>query len=470
MCHVWSSSVLLLASVLFAHDAVAEGMPENLRRKEAKTLESVRRDLEKLGDWCVGKKAYRAACSEYRRILLIDPHAQGINEKILSAIYKSDGWKSGFDEAYQRKRVGTYKTCAGRLWALAKACESNYPAGFVKNITRAQLHLEGALDSEKLELRFFEPYLQWVRESDWVKLNKGREFVDGKWLTRAQVAEANAKHDSWKTAWIVEDGRIRVLRSGTLREVRTIFAHARANLDLALALYGAPLDLRAPDKPIELVHTKTQQRFRRILGILGGGRSTDVRRSSVTIGRTLVFTQQPRGVDGKTVTLPFNLMLRYLRRELVGHVLMTHTQHARGERSSKEYVSAIGAPGTMTEMFHMHDTGWRVMRKQHLPYRSVEWSNIAYVQKRIDELPTLGRLIPGNHPRRPDFQKHTGVMSCYFMFGPEPTYRRAWLELTKRSYFATVKPDTFAEVFAGIDLAGLQNDFRGFIEDQVVER
>ena len=434
--------------------------------------------LVKLGKWCAARKGYDAAREEFIRAIAVAGDPKKAREELGRVAKKEDAPKEGFDEALDAERETVHAACTELLHGAAdRALAANSPDGFDDVVTLMLDAFPDADTKEKYELKWFDPYLRWVRSEDLVKLDAGGEFVDGTWLDAEAVTALNAEHESWDSRWKIGNGVFRVETGKPLRAANTFLAHATAFRRWFLAQYGDVWEMKPGKGELPILVTRDQAEWAKIFKQYRPGEPLKVMGLYLMGGAPpspVLMTYEPVFSGDGPRMVEFHVLQKTLYHEVAHQLGTEYSLFARkGLVTESPHFWAAEGIANHCSWMKPGERGWRLTKPtkfETIPNFAADGS-LAWVKSHIGELEPVSDFVKTTqanyHGRKYD---HGTALSYFLLTYDEGRYREAFLDLCEDVHRGAGKPDGLSSRLDGVSLEQLQEQFVEFMEMVSVDR
>ncbi|MGQ0612558.1 MAG: hypothetical protein ACT4PV_02245 [Planctomycetaceae bacterium] len=432
---------------------------------EKATREGVEAELLRLAATLGSAGAFEEAAEEMRRCLSLVPTSEKAREELARLAGKEGRGAGG------GARRTSHATCAALL---ARFAQEAAKAG---ELERAWLAWTDArlLGDRAPDLVWYAPYGLVVREQDRLRLDAGREFLDGRWRTRDEVERLDALHDAFAHPWILErDGTV-VETTMPLRTARQVLFHAVSFRRHLIAQFAGEWDLRAPEGRLPILVARTQEEFQELATLHGGPDGSGNPRvaayylwSSNPLNPCLVTFQPIDSGTGRPLSIGFEQLAFTLRHELAHQVFFEYSRHkAPRPRPVAHHFWAVEGLAEFCSNFTLSEQGWRLAYLRRVPLgRGFFEANFAHCKAHFASLPSLEAFFAMPKEEFTTMAHyHQGATTSAFLLH-SPRWRGPFLRLAEAVHQGGAAPGAW---YRAEELASMQKEWAAYVAALALE-
>jgi hypothetical protein len=454
--------------------APAAGPPAALLQKETAARAKAADEMAAFAKFCEGGADFDSARQAYAMATALNPE----NKVFKTNLDRMKGKKSAPSAAVvpqiAERRTKSLAKCADLLaaaaGAYAQADRSDELAQLVALMRAQGLPVDAPL--AKLEIVFFQPYLDWRRKKDVEKLQAGWEVIDGVWTEPAKVAELNKKHEDWSEPWIVGDDVHEVKTNLPLRTARQVLAHVAAFRKFFLGYFAGEWDLQPPDAKLPIILTGTRadlEERTRTLDMNGAPPlAAAFYMGAVAAGNRCYVSFEIKSVTGQVTKVPFDDMLHTLQHEVGHQIAFEFSKHASDGRFAKSQFWCVEGMADFLPNYRLVNGTWVLKKRATVPMADgfVEGS-FTWCRDNLKRLPPVEQFVGQSHE---EFMKVNTIqnyrmaatLAWFLLEGKDRAYRPGFTKLLESVHRGDAGFDAFAVCLEGVDLKTLDTEFREF--------
>lgn len=326
----------------------------------------------------------------------------------------------------------------------------------------------------KLDIAFFEPYLEWHSKKDIDLLQAGSEYVDGAWIDAAKLAEMNAAHADWANPWIAADDATEVRTTISLRVARQTLAHASATRRVFLRYFAGEWDLVPPAAKLRINVMATRGDLDARLHIespMAQPAAHDAvawYADTPQAGNPCFVCFEALDPRDKSIKLDFNGIRWSLAHEVAHQVAFEYSKHAKGQgRLTHAAAWAIEGLAEFAPYLDSVDGECVVTRPNGIPWRGHDVdSAFNWCRTNEGKIPPLEELIKmprSTFLKGEDNGRIAATLAWYLLEADGRGHRRGFVKYLERVHQDRDEADTFTECMGTVDLRVLDGDFRKFV-------
>ena len=432
----------------------------------------------KLAKWCAARKGFDSAREELGRAIAVADDAKRARKELAKIATKEDAPKDGFDDAFEALRTTTHAGCVALLRNAAdNALASDSLDGFDEVVGLLLTAFPESDTKDHYDLKWFDPYVRWVRSEDLVRLDAGGEFVDGAWLDADAVAALDAAHESWDKRWKVGNGVFRVETGKPLRAANTFLAHATAFHGWFLAEFGDVWELKPGKGELPILVTRDQTEYRKIYATHRAGPAPSVMGVYLIGGPApspVIMTYEPIFSNDGPRMVEFHVLQKTLYHEIAHQLGMEYSRFAAKRQAEfPHHFWVVEGIANHCSWMEPGERGWKLTKPRKfetIPNYAADGS-LAWVKSHIGELESLSAFMStakdAYHGRKYD---HGTAVSYFMLTYDEGVYRSALLQLAQDVHRGPVAADALRERLDGVTLEELQEQFVEFMSGVGLDR
>ncbi|MBI3724754.1 hypothetical protein HY251_12485 [bacterium] len=461
--------------------AVAAGPVSGADSKEVDEKDDAARllvaeELSKLAAFCAEKNAPAQARSELELALLAERKTREIAARIEELRSQTGSPPADFGSRHQEEQKKAYEKCTRALLELAPLLEKESPERFSACLDLLD-RFPGTNVASRFDATFFEPYSRWIPAADARRLESGSEFVDGKWLERAQVTALDRSHATWKDPWVVSDGVHEVRTTLPLRTARQLLSYI-GTYRRFLVRHLAGLWEIAPPKggllPVIVTASQADHRARweaepRTAGVPLNGGAACYLVSSDPLNPCFV-TFEPVLGEGRVAKVPLEVVLSALTHEITHQIVFEHAKPARKERDSGMNAWCVEGLAAYMQQWKLERGRWRLERAaRNVPLGGGRFTTLdpafAWAKEHEHALPPLSRFlaIPKEKFYKLENYHMAGTLTWFLLEGEKGKYRKSFARFLELVHESQDDEKSFSTCFEGVDQKVLQAELTRFV-------
>ena len=460
-----------------APPAPAPAPPTALQLKETAARLKAADEMCSLARFCEVNADYDTARQAYATAIALNPQAKLAKADLARMKGKKSAPKKTAVPLIADRKSKSLAKCADLLAPIAAAyaaAERSDELAQLVALMRAQtLPIDNAL--AKIQVVFYEPYLDWRRTKDVEKLNAGWEVVDGEWAAPAKVSELNKAHEDWSDPWIVGDDVHEVHTTLPLRTARQVLAHVAAYRRFFLGYFTGEWDFTPPEVKLPVIVTGTraemEEQARNATHSMDGvpPQAAAVYLAGSGEGNPCFVSFEIRGTDGNTTKVDFAGLLWPLEHEVGHQIAFEYSKHAAGNgRSTSVDIWAVEGVAEFMPHFQLVNGAWVLKHPRTIPMAGgyIEGA-FAWSRDHAGKLPQIDTFVTLSQAEFMTVENYhmAATLACYLLEGKDRAYRAQFLKLLETVHQCRADDTTFASCFEGVDVKALDAEFRAFCKD-----
>jgi hypothetical protein len=481
MKRLQSAATIVCLAALFAADDAARPDPpapaqpsddEAPAQKEKDARAKAADEMAAVARFAAELSAYDDARRAFARAAELSPTAGAFKADLDGLKEKKAAPGKGAAAKIADKRTKALAKCA-ELLAPAAATYAQADRGEDLARLATLMHVQGVpADAAlaKLDVVYFEPYLDWRRKKDVEKLNAGWEFVDGAWADPKKVASMNAAHATWEGPWTVSDDVHEVTTTQPLRTARQALARVAAFRRFFLDYFAGEWDLATPNVKLPVVVCGTRAELEERAKSSGGGavpaHATAFYQNGTGAGHPCFVSFEVHASDESLMKLDFPGLRRPLQHEIAHQIAFEYSKHAATpDRLATEDIWAVEGVAEFLANFDMEGGVWTMTKKRTIPFGK-ETMDTAFAWSRANaaKLTPIDQLVGLSHAQFTAVENYrvAATLALYLLEGKDRAYRGRFIKLLETVHQARENAGTFASCFDGVDVKTLDSEFRAY--------
>jgi hypothetical protein len=445
-----------------------------LLQKETAARLKAADEMAGLARFCEVNADYDTARQAYAKAVAFNPQAKLAKADLARMKGKKSAPSKTAVPLIADRKAKSLAKCADLLAPVAAAyaaAERSDELAQLVALMRAQgLPVDGPL--AKLEVVFYEPYLDWRRKKDVDKLQAGWEVVDGAWADPAKVAELNKAHEDWSDPWIVGDDVHEVRTTQPLRTARQVLAHVAAFRRFFLGYFTGEWDLAPPDVKLPVIVTGTraelEERARDATHSMDGipAQAAAFYLSGTGEGNPCFVSFEIKGFDGKTTKVDFAGLLWPLEHEVGHQIAFEYSKHAADHgRLTGDQIWAVEGVAEFLPNFRLVNGTWVLTHPRTIPLADgyIEGAFL-WCRDHVGKIPPLETFAALSHTEFMTVENYhiAATLAAYLLEGKDRAYRAEFVKLLETVHQCRADAGSFAACFEGVDLKALDAEFRAY--------
>lgn len=451
-----------------------------LVQKETAARAKAADEMASAARFCAASSAYDDARQAYATALAFRDHAPFKAEVAKLKGKKSAPAKGAVAQVAERRKKSLTK-CAEILApvaaAYAQAERSDDLARLVALLRAQRVPVEGSL--AKLEVVYFEPYLDFRRKKDVEKFEAGWEVLDGAWVDPKKIAALDAEHGSWKNPWVVTDDVHVVRTTLPLRTAKQVLAHVGAFRRFFLDYFAGEWDLRTPAVKLPIILTGTRAELEaQTRAFAAGAPPLPAQAAAFYLagngaGNPCFVSFELRGTDGSTTKVAYPELLFALEHEVGHQIAFEYSKHAAdASRVTDSHFWAVEGVAQFLPAYDLADGVWTLRYPRRIPIGGGYFEGaFAWCHDHTASIPPVGQFVALTHQQFMTVENYhiAAGLALFLLEGKDRAYRQAYVKLLETVHQARENSGTFAACFEGIDLVVLDAEFRAFVKTIALE-
>jgi hypothetical protein len=452
-----------------------------LAQKETTARGKAADEMAALAKSCASYSAYDDARQAYAKAIALNPQNAAFTAELAKLKGKKNAPQKGALAQIGDRRTKSLAKCADLLApvaaAYAQADRSNDLARLVALMRAQALPAEAALS--KLDIVFYEPYLDWRTKKDVERLDAGWEYVDGAWADPKKVAAMNLAHAQWSEPWAIADEVHEVRTTQPLRTARQVLARVGAFRRFFLDYFAGEWDLQTPTVKLPVIVTGTRAELDERARIAVGGMAPIPRQAAAFylaasgIGNPCFVSFEVSDMTGRITKVDFASLRWPLEHEVAHQIAFEYSKHAaaKGRLTSGQFWAVEGLADFLPN-YDLVEGTWTLTHRRRIPMGEGEFETpFAWSHANPGRMPPLDEFVALSHEQFMTVENYhaAATLACYLLEGKERAYRSQFVKLLETVHQAHEDSGTFAACFEGVDVKALDAEYRAFCSAIVLD-
>ncbi len=331
----------------------------------------------------------------------------------------------------------------------------------------------------KLQLVFYEPYLDWRAKAAVQKLDQGWEYVDGAWAEPKKVADLNETHRSWSDPWVFADDVHEVRSNLPRRTAKQVASHVFAYRRFFLAYFTGEWELIPPTVKLPVIVTRTRKELEARVRETPHAPPASPRAAAFYLrgsepGNPCFASIEMTAVDGTTSVGDYDMLQQSFEHELAHQIAFEYSKAAASNAhdASEEFLWVIEGIAEYMPTYALVGGEWKLRRRTTYGTGEMRMeAAFGWCKANADKIQPLSTFVRTSGEQFLTVQNYhvAAALTGYLLEGKDREYRQPFIDLMEAVHRGTATAASLDACFPGDSLTTIDAEFRAWCKQLVVE-